>query len=84
MALPLPSSSRQLEERGSISKVAVQETSASPEKESDEKGEEEEELRPMASFMPPVSDKHRGLGGLMSTHVWRNHIIWRAGVSLAS
>lgn len=38
----------------------------------------------MASFMPPVSDKHRGLGGLMSAHVWRNHIIWRAGVSLAS
>ena len=80
MTLPLPSSSSQLDGRRNTSKTAVQETLASPER--DEK-EGEDDLRPMASFMPPVDVERRGLSGLMSAHVWRNHIIWRAGVSFS-
>ena len=81
MTLPPSSSSRRLEEKGSISKTAVQETSVSPERGNDEK-EGEDDLRPMASFMPPANVECGGLSGLMSGRAWRNHIIWRAGVSL--
>lgn len=63
------------------SKTAVQEISAPPEGDGDEKGEEHE-LRPMASFMPAVNAERGFWHDLTSLRVWRNHIIWRAGVSL--
>ena len=44
-----------------------------------EKEEKEHELRPMASFMPPVSDGP--LRDLLSSRAWGNHVIWRAAVS---
>jgi len=37
-------------------------------------------MRPMASFMPPANVECGGLSGLMSGRVWRNHVIWRAGI----
>ena len=83
MTLPPESSSHQLEKRVGVPKTVVQETSVSPERGRDE-NEEEDELRPMASFMPSVSVERDGLRDLMSIRVWRNHIIWRAGVSLMS
>ena len=83
MALPPASSSRRLEGGRNVSKTAAQETPASPQGGNDEKGEEDD-VRPMASFIPPVDVERSILHGLMSTHVWGNHILWRAGVSLVS
>lgn len=66
----------QLEERKSVSKaVSIQDNQTSP-----EGGDNDE--RPMASFMPPVQIERSTLHGLLSARVWRNHLIWRAGVSL--
>lgn len=43
--------------------------------------EEGDDMFPMASFMPPVNAARGSLYDLTSPNVWRNHIIWRAGVS---
>jgi len=51
------------------------------ERERDEKGKD---ARPLVSFMPPVDTEHSGLLDLASGSAWRNHIIWRAGVSSMS
>ena len=42
---------------------------------------EEDDMHPIASFMPPASTEHGPLHDLMSARAWGNHIIWRAGVS---
>jgi len=76
MALPPENPSSQLEKRPSVSKSAVKETSGLPEGEHDERGEEDD-ARPMSSFLPQVNG---GLRDLKSVRVWRNHVIWRAGI----
>jgi len=45
---------------------------------------EEDDMHPIASFMPPASTEHGTLHDLMSARAWGNHIIWRAGVSVAA
>lgn len=83
MAYPLKRFSDQLE-GASTNKVGIQDVSASPLK-LDEKGAEEDEddARPMTSFMPQVM-KSKLWHELTSVRTWRNHVIWRAGVSLTS
>lgn len=80
MALPPGNPSPQLEKRPSASRSAVQEVSAFPERANDEKGEEDD-ARPMSSFLPQV-DVKGGLHDLTSVRLWRNNVIWRAGVSV--
>lgn len=72
--------SPQLEKRPSASRSAVQEVSGLPERGRDEKGDEDD-VRPMSSFLPQVNVKNDGLRDLMSVRVWRNNVLWRAGVS---
>lgn len=78
MALPLKISFSQLDESPSSSKATFGE---SPERvwESDKEGEDS--VRPMTNLMPHVNVEHGNLHDLMSAQAWRNHVIWRAGVS---
>ena len=79
MALPPKNSSHHLEKRAGTTRPAAQENSASSE-EGREDREEEDDARPMSSFLPQVNVKDSGLRDLTSIRVWRNHILWRAGV----
>lgn len=81
MALSPKNPSPRLEKRPSVSGSAAQEVSGLPERGRDESGEEDDE-RPMSSFLPQVNVKNSGLRDLMSLRVWRNHVLWRAGVSV--
>lgn len=76
MALPPQNPSPQLEKRQSASRSAVPEISGDGEK------GEEDDARPMSSFLPQVNVKNGALRDLMSVHVWRNRVLWRAGVSV--
>ena len=80
MALPQKNSSQHLEKRTGTSRSAAQEISASSEGGREGRGEEDD-VRPMSSFLPQVNVKNSGLQDLTSARVWRNHILWRAGVS---
>jgi len=44
----------------------------------------EDDMRPMVSFMPPVDAEHGSFHDLVSARMWRNHVIWRAGVSVVT
>ena len=82
MALPPGNPTPQLGKRQSASRSAVQEASGLPaERGRGEKGEDSDDARPMSSFLPQVNVKNDGLRDLTSIRVWRNHVIWRAGVS---
>lgn len=59
------------------SRPAAQETFAGGR---EDKGEEDD-MRPMASFLPQVNVENSGLRDLTSVRMWRNHVLWRAGVS---
>lgn len=85
MALPLTIAFAQFEAGQSSSKATLGDTPPVPEPArgpDDEKGPGDEgEMRPLASFMPGVNVEHGNLHDLMSVRVWRNHVLWRAGVS---
>ena len=40
----------------------------------------EDDMRPLASLMPPVNIEHGNFHDLVSARMWQNHMIWRAGV----
>ena len=77
MASPLAISISRPPERSADSFRAT--LGGSPESEGNEKGDDD--MRPLASFMPSAKVEHGSLHDLMSARVWRNHAIWRAGVS---
>ncbi|KAF9788490.1 aquaporin-like protein [Thelephora terrestris] len=79
MALPPDSPSQQLEKRPNASKSVVQETSTIPERGQGGEGESDD-ARPMSSFLPQVNVTNTGLRDIMSVRVWRNHVLWRAGI----
>ena len=82
MSSPPENSSRQPGQRLNVSRAAAQQTPlASPETGRDEKPGEDD-ARPMSSLMPQVNVHGSSLHDLMSARVWRNHVIWRAGVSV--
>ena len=54
----------------------------SPADASDEKSGEDD-MRPMVSLMPPVNVEHGSFHDLLSARMWKNHVIWRAGVSVS-
>ena len=82
MSSPPENSSRQPGQRLNVSRAAAHQTqSASPETGRDEKPGEDD-ARPMSSLMPQVNVHGSSLHDLMSARVWRNHVIWRAGVSV--
>ncbi|KAF9648337.1 aquaporin-like protein [Thelephora ganbajun] len=82
MTLPLTSSTLQLqlEKRPSIASrtVPIQETSPFPDGRSN--GREEDDMRPMASFMPDSDSGRPNFRDLTSAHAWRNRVIWKAGI----
>ena len=80
MSLQKKDPSQRLEKRPSIPGAAIRETSANSDGGRDE-GAEVDDARPMSSFLPQVNVKNRGIRDLLSVRVWRNHVIWRAGVS---
>ena len=80
MALPPDSPSQQLEKRPNASKSAVQETSTVPER--GHNGDGDDDARPLSSFLPQVNVRNSGLRDITSIRVWRNHVLWRAGVSV--
>ena len=77
MTLPLVNSSRQLEKRPRTFRTGGKKALVLG-GERDGKGEG---VRPLLSFMPPVDSEHFSLPDLVTASAWRNHIIWRAGVS---
>lgn len=85
MALPLTVSFTHLEDGPSSSKATLGDTPPVPSPlrglRDDYGGKEEDDWRPMASFLPTVDAVHGNLHDLMSARVWRNRVIWRAGVS---
>jgi len=44
----------------------------------------EDDMHPMVSLMPPVNVEHGSFHDLVSARMWGNHVIWRAGVSIAT
>ena len=80
MALPLNDFSQKLEKNPS---TVVQLTSANPKRGSrrGRGGEgEEDDMHPLSSFLPQANAEDGGLHDLLSARMWRNHVLWRAGV----
>jgi len=75
-----PSSPRVVFENPSPSKATY---GGSPGDVLDEKGGEDD-MCPMVSLMPPVNPEHGSFHDLVSARMWGNHVIWRAGVSVAA